>query len=767
MKRCLKGLAFPLSLALLSLVCTSAIAQSSTLAAPSTKLICGQLTIPWEMDWMGKDEIIFSELSGQIRKVNIQTQQVKTLYKVPGLACELQAGLMGLALHPDFPKNTSVFIAYTYYEAERLFLKVDRLTYQSTMDNLQFDQTIVEKLAASSTNIGGRLLCSPSGYLFLSVGDRKFGDSAQDTLSPNGKILRYRLDGSIPADNPIPGNPLWAYGFRNPQGLTLMNGRLYGSDHGTFNNDELNRITKGANYGWPLLSGPCEGEFQALCTFKNLSAPLQSWTPTIAPSGMAHYAKAGTFPSWENSLLMASLKGQKLKVLRLSKNGNDILEEKDFLSDMHNRIRDVLVSPEGRVFICTSNSDMYGGQADGSDKILELVAESGDTDLADEDATTIPPTDEIRLDSTVLEIRVLAKNLRLPWDMVWGPDNHLWFSERGGAIRKMDPESGRMRLVYQAEDVFESKDNSGMHAFALHPDFPNTPYGYVHYTNENYNSKLVRLRYDLQQETFQEDSTILPIILGHVTHNGSRLQFAKDGSLFFCVGDAYKGRHAQKIKKLNGKILRIWPDGRIPADNPFENNPVWSYGHRNPQGMVLTEDGRLYASEHGASNDDELNLITKGRNYGWPEVEGWCDLPSEKYFCSEHNIAQPLITWTPTQAPAGLDYYDHPAIPEWRNSLLQVFLKGESLLGARLKQVKLNEAGDRIAYYKDFLNGTFGRLRDVLVAPDGRVFLCTSNRETNGNGSVLRTAEDDRIIELRAASPLPSNKIISTKINKP
>ena len=143
------------------------------------------------------------------------------------------------------------------------------------------------------------------------------------------------------------------------------------------------------------------------------------------------------------------------------------------------------------------------------------------------------------------------------------------------------------------------------------------------------------------------------------------------------TGDAQQQPQAQNPASLNGKILRLNLDGTIPANNPTPGSPVYTLGHRNPQGLVQLPNGRIYSSEHGPNNDDEINQIEAGRNYGWPNVEGYCDLPAEATFCAANNVREPLTVWTPTIAPAGLTYYDHPAIPGWRGSLLLAVLKDQ------------------------------------------------------------------------------------------
>jgi glucose/arabinose dehydrogenase len=203
-------------------------------------------------------------------------------------------------------------------------------------------------------------------------------------------------------------------------------------------------------------------------------------------------------------------------------------------------------------------------------------------------------------------------------------------------------------------------------------------------------------------------------------HNGSRLLIVNE-KLFITTGDASNRATAQNIPTLNGKVLRLNLDGSIPADNPMPNNPVWSWGHRNAQGLVLV-DNQLFSSEHGQSTDDEINIIEKGRNYGWPNVEGFCDKEGEKDFCTANNVKEPLKTWTPTAAVCGMDYYNAAALPQWKNSLLVTTLKN-----SRLYQLQLNEAKTAIVNTKELYNNKYGRMRDVCVAPDGKVYISTSN----------------------------------------
>ncbi|MEZ4720919.1 MAG: PQQ-dependent sugar dehydrogenase [Flavobacteriales bacterium] len=351
--------------------------------------------------------------------------------------------------------------------------------------------------------------------------------------------------------------------------------------------------------------------------------------------------------------------------------------------------------------------------------------------------------DTIKVGQTTLVTKVLVDNMAIPWDMSWGPDGWIWFNERDGDIYRLNPDDTTLIKVFTLPDVFESWDNSGFHAMTLHPDFPITPYIFTHYTVGEFKSRLVRWTYDLTLQTLRDSVVIIAHIGGNSSHNGSRIVFDKDGYLFLSVGDAFVSQAAQDVHNTNGKILRMTQDGKIPEDNPIPGSFTWSFGHRNPQGLVFGKNDILYSSEHGDATDDEVNIIERGRNYGWPMVEGFCDKPSEIPLCDSMQSVEPLWAWTPTHAPCGIDYFDHASIPEWRNSLLVTFLKRQHLTVMPLSDDGRSLKSDTVF---DYFVERYGRIRDVLVSPNGRVFIATSNQETNGQW--VTPDNYDKIIEI-------------------
>jgi aldose sugar dehydrogenase len=334
----------------------------------------------------------------------------------------------------------------------------------------------------------------------------------------------------------------------------------------------------------------------------------------------------------------------------------------------------------------------------------------------------------------------VAINLNTPWEILWGMDDHIWVTERAGIVSRIDPLSGEKKILLDITDSVYIGGERGLMGMAINYAASGGPEVYIAY---NYNSggakvKVVRYSYDSVNDTLLAPIKIIDNITGNNNHNGCRL-VVDANYLYITTGDAEDEARPQNSNSVNGKILRLNLDGSIPVDNPLPGNPMWSKGHRNPQGLVMAN-GRLYSSEHGPSNDDEVNIIENGRNYGWPNVQGFCDNAGEIIFCNDSNVAEPIIAWTPTLAVAGIDYYDKTLIPDLTNSLLLVSLKA-----GRLIQLKLNTSGDSVISETTIINSTYGRLRDLCISPDGRIFIATSNRD--GRGTPIAT--DDRIIELK------------------
>lgn len=386
--------------------------------------------------------------------------------------------------------------------------------------------------------------------------------------------------------------------------------------------------------------------------------------------------------------------------------------------------------------------------------------------------------------------RVILENLDSPWGLIWGPDGKLWITERSGKrVTEVDPASGRKRTLITINEVFADPQHQGLLGLALAPDFDRSGLAYVTYTYKDRGQsrqKIVRLKYDQVTKTLTRLDTVIDGIPAADDHQGGRLIFGPDGNLYLSKGDLGRNQgsnrclanEAQRLPAAEeveakdwsgylGKVLRLAPDGSIPADNPLLNgvrSHVYTLGQRNPQGLVFVDD-TLYAVDQGPSTDDELNILTPGGNYGWPYVAGfqddqsyayikWADIPGcEKidanvYLPPEYprslesdfnapNLTEPVKTFYTvpngynfadpkfgqlsflgfaTIAPSSVDYYpaDGP-IKAWRNSILISSLKNGAIYRVPLSQDKTQAQGDLIKYFH-----TPNRYRQVLVAADGK-----------------------------------------------
>lgn len=360
--------------------------------------------------------------------------------------------------------------------------------------------------------------------------------------------------------------------------------------------------------------------------------------------------------------------------------------------------------------------------------------------------------DTIQLPQAALKVEVLADSLNVPWDLDVDSEGFLWVSEQEGKVSRINLETGEQKYLLQIPEVWKVR-TSGLLGMVAHPEFSNNPYLYLNYTVKTdslIQSKLVRYRY--KGDTLVEPKVLLEIE-GGTSHNGSRLAFGPDGKLYWATGDKHDYTYAQNLDMLNGKILRLNPDGSIPADNPDPNSAVWAWGFRNMQGLVFSSKGLLYTSEHGDAIEDEVNLIQKGGNYGWPAIEGKHDLLAELDFAAANQTIEPIRSWTPVIAPAGMTYYGSDAIPDWKNTLLLTTLKGKSL-----RILFLSEAGDSIDSEEILFENLYGRLRDVAVGPDGAIYLSTSNQDWNPQPG-FPLPGDDKILKISPAKTLGTNPI--------
>jgi aldose sugar dehydrogenase len=332
-------------------------------------------------------------------------------------------------------------------------------------------------------------------------------------------------------------------------------------------------------------------------------------------------------------------------------------------------------------------------------------------------------------------IRTVINTLNIPWEILWGPDNFIWATERNGRISRINPETGSQTVIHSLTNVYQLGD-AGLLGMVLHPNFPTQPYLYVMYTQSNNNAARGRVvRFNYANNGLTNETILLDNIPASSSHNGSRL-LIQNNFLFVTTGDAGNTSNSQNLNSLAGKILRMNLDGAIPADNPFPNSYVWSYGHRNAQGLLLHPNGNIYSTEHGPTSDDELNLITRGNNYGWPEVLGVADNPNELNFATLNRAIDPISFWSTTIAPSDIVYYTGSRIPALQNKILMTVLRDQMMVA-----LTLSSDGSTVTNREVFLQNQFGRLRDICVSPDGRIFIAT-------NGNTFSSNSNHSIIEL-------------------
>ncbi|MET0980424.1 MAG: PQQ-dependent sugar dehydrogenase [Candidatus Saccharimonadales bacterium] len=326
---------------------------------------------------------------------------------------------------------------------------------------------------------------------------------------------------------------------------------------------------------------------------------------------------------------------------------------------------------------------------------------------------TLRPTDSPLPTSTTTisegDFRTVATDMVTPWAIGFLPDGDLLVTERSGQVQRIGNDGG----IYAIEGVRETSEG-GLLGVALHPDFAQNKYVYLYSTTDTGGTLTNRIeRYQLNGRELRNRTEIMAGIPASANHDGGALAFGPDDKLYVTTGDAGNENASQDRQSLAGKILRINPDGSIPNDNPL-NSAVWSYGHRNPQGIAWDQEDRLWATEHGRSGIqsgyDELNLIEKGANYGWPIIEG-----GE----TREGMKTPILhsgandTW----APGGLAYAD--------GSLYFTGLRGETLYRAKINS-------DSTVSLTRYFSGQHGRLRAVAIRND-ELYFSTSNRDGRGS----------------------------------
>jgi len=337
-------------------------------------------------------------------------------------------------------------------------------------------------------------------------------------------------------------------------------------------------------------------------------------------------------------------------------------------------------------------------------------------------------------------VETVASGLEVPWGFAFLSNGDLLFTERPGRVRIIEGGNLRAEPVFKVPDV-EPSGESGLMDISLHPNFEGNKFVYLAYAYRGDGGQRVKVvRYRFDGKTFLEPKTIIEKIPASPNHAGTRTRFGPDGKLYVTTGDSTDWNLAQKHDSIAGKTLRLNDDGSVPPDNPFINDQsfrpeIYSYGHRNAQGLDWTTDGLMFQTEHGPSGfegkgggADEVNLVERGKNYGWAEIWGKQ---------TREGMVAPLLEYTPACAPASAHIYKGDQFPSMQGNLLFGCLRGE-----RIIRVILN--GSNVVSQENLLEEKFGRIREVGESPDGYIYFSTSNRD--GRGTPAET--DDRILRL-------------------
>jgi glucose/arabinose dehydrogenase len=357
--------------------------------------------------------------------------------------------------------------------------------------------------------------------------------------------------------------------------------------------------------------------------------------------------------------------------------------------------------------------------------------------LSSDNAVTLEPTTVPSMMGSVdYAVEVFVSDLQIPWSIVFTSPTRVLVTERAGDVRLI--ENGVVRKEPMISFAVSTQSEEGLMGLTLDPEYASNKYVYVSYAYETPTGsadRVVRLVDEGSQ--LRVDKTLIEGIPAAQFHAGSRIKFGPDDKLYITTGDATKKELAQNTNSLAGKILRINRDGSIPSDNPFAGSAVWSYGHRNPQGIAWHPTAKtLWETEHGPSGNDgpgggdEVNVIVKGGNYGWSVVS---------HGKHRDGMIDPLIVYTPAIAPGSGSFYTGDVFPQLKNSLLYGGLRGEGIYRAAI-----SNDGTKVLLH-DKLNGiAVGRVRDVITGPDGYIYFSTSNRD--GRGKVQ--TGDDKIYRL-------------------
>lgn len=341
------------------------------------RTLVGDLSIPWDLQIASNGQLWVTQRGGTVTVVDTATGLVQNVGTVSGVLERGEGGLMGMALHPDYPANATIYFAHSYDGGGgSVKNRLVRLGFDGFQ--LHSQETLLDDIPGSFNHNGARLLVGPDRFIYMTTGDAEGPNRAIDLASLAGKILRLTLDGRAAPGNPF-ATEIFSFGHRNAQGLAFAPATdiLYATEHGPSSNDEINRILVGRNHGWPEVHGYCHdedvfgGAEAQFCRENNVNEPVAIWTPTVAPAGAEFYTST-TIPGWDGSFLFTALKGQALYRITLGSEGGRAVGQEVLFQGEFGRLRDVAVGGRGELYLATSNRDGRGDIL-GADRVIQVT----------------------------------------------------------------------------------------------------------------------------------------------------------------------------------------------------------------------------------------------------------------------------------------------------------------------------------------------------------------------------------------------------------
>jgi len=609
--------------------------NSHALAAPpngftTDTLVDSGLNNPTAICFTPDGRLFVVEQGGSIKIYKNNTLLTNQFGSVPAFA-DSDRGALGITFDPNW--NSSPFVYVYFIDKNDGFHKVWKANASGDIISGNWTEIYNSKIVAGSNHAGGGIKFGNDGKLYIGIGDSGLTFKVQDLSSPLGKVLRINSDGTIPTDNPYFGQAgkeqrVWAYGFRNPFRFSFdsVKGNLLLGDVGDSTWEEINLVEKGRNYGWPNSEGKCNTN----CS--GLTDPIYVYPHTTVNGHNTGAIIGGfvyrgyQFPSqYQGSYFFADFSQAKINSLLLSQSGKSIVGTEIPFDQGVNAIADLLEGPDGNVYYITISPG----------KLFRIST----------------PQAPVQFGSFQKQL-LIPGGLSAPTSLAFSPDGRMFIGEYTGGVRLF--KNGVLQQIPLASVSIKDFDGKGLLGLAVDPDWTNSPYIYIYHIGSDGFHKVTRFLINGDSASGSGQEIYNSQLDADHLHFGGGIDFGNDGKLYISIGDGGVPSRAQNLSVPFGKILRINKDGSIPSDNPFfgqsdKGNNIWASGFRNPFRIQFDRlTGRLYVADVGQDLWEEVNIVEKGKNYGWPLAEGKCALNcsgfTDPLFAYPHNGQGASIT---------------------------------------------------------------------------------------------------------------------------